>query len=83
MQNSIIFNPLLISIKTKYISRFQNWENSVLPPENIYTAEFVHKFDNLFDLLNNSILDHELLKSALFEGAPHSQFWSELLKELD
>ncbi|KAJ3648785.1 hypothetical protein Zmor_020561 [Zophobas morio] len=57
----------------------------VLEPEAIFTAEFVHKIDTLFDSLNSSssqVCDHKIFKSALHKGSPHLTFWSELLEEL-
>ncbi|KAF2892076.1 hypothetical protein ILUMI_14097, partial [Ignelater luminosus] len=52
----------------------------------IYTAEFVHLIDELFDSLNSSnpqVLNHKRLKCALTPNSPHLEFWSKLLIEMD
>ncbi|KAF2884752.1 hypothetical protein ILUMI_21427 [Ignelater luminosus] len=67
------------------IKTFVTFSN-VLPAEAIYTAEFVHLIDELFDSLNSSnpqVLDHKRLKCALTPNSPHLEFWSKLLTEMD
>ncbi|KAF2881514.1 hypothetical protein ILUMI_24671, partial [Ignelater luminosus] len=67
------------------IEAFVTFAN-VLPAEAIYTAEFVHLIDELFDSLNSSnpqVLNHKRLKCALTPNSPHLEFWSKLLIKMD
>lgn len=59
--------------------------NNTIPPEAVYTAEFVHIIDGLFDSLNSSHLTHtrgKQLKGALTNNCPHLNFSSDMLPKI-
>ncbi|KAL3277886.1 hypothetical protein HHI36_013227 [Cryptolaemus montrouzieri] len=56
-----------------------------LPSEAVYTAEFVHKVDSLFNSLNGysfSLPKGKPLKGVLKRDSPHIEYWSKILLEL-
>lgn len=59
---------------------------NILPAESVFTAEFVHDMDLLFDSCNSKFSsafdEYKSMRRAVTSKSPHPTFWKEMLQKI-